>query len=242
MDYKICLIAPFASMKKLADEVILERDPEWHGNVEVALGDSQAGLEQARLAMERGAEVLISRGGTALLIAEQVSVSVVQIQVTALDILRTIKQVGVSLGVIGVAGFRNVIYECETLAELLGISVRVIALENKAETAERIAFAASEGIKVVIGDANSVELARQIGLGGYVIGTGKDAIYKAIKEAELVAEVRRREQERAELLQAIVNSSTDGIVAVDKAARLTFLILQPVIFFKCHRQWLLGAQ
>ena len=222
MDYKICIVAPFANMKKLADEVILERDGEWECNVEVSLGDSQTGLEQARLAVERGAEVLISRGGTALLIAEQIAVPVVQIQVTALDILRTIKQVGLSLGVIGVAGFRNVIYECEMLAELLDIPVRVIALENKAETAERIAFAASEGIKVVIGDANSVELARQIGLSGYVIGTGKDAIYKAIKEAELVAKVRRREQERAELLQAIVNSSTDGIVAVDKAARITF--------------------
>lgn len=222
MDYKLCIISPFSGMKRTVEEVIGERYGEWASSIEVVVGDSKVGVDQALLAIERGAEVIISRGGTAVAISEKIPVPVVQIQVTALDILRAIKKVGVSPGKIGVAGFRNIIYECETLADLLDISVRVIALESEAETADKIAFAANEGIKVVIGDATSVQCARDLGLGGYVIESGKDAIYKAIKEAELVVEVRRGEQERAELMRTIVDSATDGIVAVDKTSRISF--------------------
>jgi PAS domain S-box-containing protein len=222
MDYKICVIAPFVSLMKTVEEVVRESAAELTASIEIVMGDSQDGVAHARRALESGAEVLISRGGTALEISSQVSVPVVQIQVTALDILHSIKQVGVNPDIIGITGFRSVIYECERLANLLDFPVHVITLDNKAEAADKIAFAASRGIKVVIGDVNSVIIARKAGLGGYVIESGKDAVYKAIKEAELVADVRRREQERAELLRTIVNSSTDGIVAIDQTKKITF--------------------
>jgi len=222
MDYKICVIAPFLNLMRTVEEVVTERATELQGSIDVVLGDSQAGVELARQAVEKGAEVIISRGGTALAIASQISVPVVQIQVTALDILHGIKQAGVNPDIIGITGFRSVIYECERLADLLDFPVHVISLDNKAEAADKIAFAAENGIKVVIGDVNSVLLARKAGLGGYVIESGKDAVYKAIKEAELVADVRRREHEQAEILRTIVNSSTDGIVAIDKEKRITF--------------------
>ncbi|MBP1765766.1 MAG: sensor protein [Firmicutes bacterium] len=222
MEYKICVIAPFLNLMRTVEEVVNERATELQGSIDVVLGDSQAGVELARQAVEKGAEVIISRGGTALAIASQISVPVVQIQVTALDILHGIKQAGVNPDIIGITGFRSVIYECERLADLLAIPVHVISLDNKAEAADKIAFAAENGIKVVIGDVNSVLLARKAGLGGYVIESGKDSVYKAIKEAELVADVRRREHEQAEILRTIVNSSTDGIVAIDKEKRITF--------------------
>ncbi|MBP2634728.1 MAG: sigma-54 dependent transcription regulator [Firmicutes bacterium] len=223
MDYKICVIAPFANLARTTEEVLHERVSELAANVQIALGDSHDGVDQARQAVERGAEVLISRGGTALAIAAQVpTVPVVEIQVTAVDVFHAIKQAGVNPDIIGIAGFRSVIYECERLADLLGVAIHVITLDDMAETADKIAFAASKGIKVVIGDANSVIIAREMGLGGYVIESGKDAVYKAIKEAELVATVRRQEQERAELLRTIVDSSTDGIVAIDTANKITF--------------------
>ncbi|WP_371378033.1 sigma 54-interacting transcriptional regulator [Sporomusa aerivorans] len=223
MDYKICVIAPFPNLARTTEAVLQERASELNVNVQIAIGDSRDGVERALQAVERGAEVLISRGGTALAIASQIAtVPVVEIQVTAVDVFHAIKQAGVDPQIIGIAGFRSVIYECERLADLLGVSIHVIPLDNMAETADKIAFAASKGIKVVIGDANSVIIAREMGLGGYVIESGKDAVYKAIKEAELVADVRRREQERAELLRTIVDSSTDGIVAIDTDNRITF--------------------
>ena len=223
MEFKISFIAPFPHLARLAEAVVAERTDEWKSKIYISHGDSQEGVRQAQEAVEAGAaEVIISRGGTALAIADRIAVPVVQIPVTAIDILRAIKQLGVSPDSIGVVGFRNVIYECETLVTLLGLSIQIITLENEAETADKIAQAAIQGIKVVIGDVNAVTCARNMGLSGYTIESGKEAIYKAIKEAELVVEVRRREQERSELLQTIINSTTDGIVAVDKKGLITF--------------------
>jgi transcriptional regulator with PAS, ATPase and Fis domain len=221
MGYKISVIAPFHSLAQTVEEVTRERVLEMEGTIDVLLGDSQAGVDQARKAVKHGAEVLISRGGTAQAIARELAVPVVQIQVTALDLLHALKQAGYDSKRIGICGFRSVIYECERLAELLGIAIHLIEVGTMAETVDKIAFAANQGIKVVIGDANSVLIAKEMGLGGHVIESGKDAVYKAIKEAELVAAVRQREQEGTELLRTIVNSSTDGVVAIDKSERIT---------------------
>ncbi|HWR28520.1 MAG TPA: sigma 54-interacting transcriptional regulator [Negativicutes bacterium] len=242
MGYKISVIASFPGLVQTVEEVTRERASELTGTIDVLLGDSQVGVEQARRAVKRGAEVLISRGGTAQAIAEAVTVPVVQIQVTALDILHALKQAGFGSERIGISGFRSVIYECDRLAELLGIAIHVIEVGTMAETTDKIAFAAQQGIKVVIGDANSVLIAKELGLGAHVIESGKDAVYKALKEAELVAAVRQREQEGTELLRTIVNSSADGIVAIDKAERITVFNSAAAKIFTVNSANVIGRQ
>ncbi|MBP2659663.1 MAG: hypothetical protein H6Q69_2695 [Firmicutes bacterium] len=221
MNYKICIVAPFANLAQTAKEVIRERSSEWEGEIEVVTGDLQDGVEEARNAIDRGAEAIISRGGTALRIEKQIRVPMVQIGVGAIDIFRTLKQVGLDSSAVGIAGYNNVIYECEALAELLGIPICMLTTASEVEASNKIEKAAKSGIEIVFGDHNAVKLAIANGLRGVVIETGKDAIYKAIREAELLIKVRRREQEHAELLRTVVEMSHDGIVAVDHNSKVT---------------------
>lgn len=221
MGARITIIAPFPDLQRTAEKVAKERADEWPDGIDVVLGDLAAGVTAARQAMDRGTEVIVSRGGTARLIADRVETPVVEIQVTAFDILRALSQVGGSSGTVGVVGFRNVVYGCEDIGRHLGMTLREITLENEAEGKEKIAAAFREGIRVMIGDAISVKLAVSFGMEGFLIQSGKEAIYRAIKEAELVARVRRKEQERSELLRTVIDSSTDGIIAVDERSQIT---------------------
>lgn len=226
MDTKIAIITPFAAMRQLAQEVVNERSDEWPEGIQVVVGDLRDGLQQAYKAIAQGAEVIISRGGTASLISSQIELPVVEIQVTAFDILRALKQVSGQTKKVGVAGFRNVIYGCEDFGEIWGIALQEITLENEQGALEKIMAARDQGINVIIGDAISIKLAGQYGLQGILIQSGKDAIYKAIKQAQQISRVRSKEQARSELLRTIINSSTDGILAVDEQSRIT--ILNPV--------------
>lgn len=226
MDKKIAIITPFTAMQQIAQEVVNERSDEWPEGIQVVVGDLGDGLQQAYKAIAQGAEVIISRGGTASLISSQIELPVVEIQVTAFDILRALKQVSGQTKKVGVVGFRNVIYGCEDFGEIWGIALQEITLENEQSALEKIMAAKDQGINVIIGDAISIKLAGQYGLQGILIQSGKDAIYKAIKQAQQISRVRSKEQARSELLRTIINSSTDGILAVDEQSRIT--ILNPI--------------
>ena len=218
---KITVIAPFPGMQAVAQEVVAERLEEWPGGIGIRLGDLGAGLEEAFAAVREGTEVIVSRGGTASLISSQMEVPVVEISVTAFDILRALKQVADYNSPVGVVGFPNVIYGCEDFGDIWGVELREIMLGNESEAQEKLSEAARVGIRAIIGDAISVRLAMRYGMEGILIQSGKEAIYKALRQAQLIADVRRKEQEGVELLRTIINSSTDGIVAVDGKSRIT---------------------
>lgn len=80
---KIVLIAPYRDLLETAREVKKDLDVD----VELELGDMSGGVKVARDWEKRGADVIISRGGTYQLIRDSVSVPVVEIKVSAFDIL-----------------------------------------------------------------------------------------------------------------------------------------------------------
>ncbi len=221
MEARILFVAPFASLAELAEEVVAERFAESSHRIKVVKGDLQECIAIVKQAVEDGVEVIISRGGTADLIKKNVKIPTVHIQVTVMDVLRALRQSTEYPEKIGIAGFENVIYGCEDLATLLGITFVEIALKNEKEAPKKIAAAVENGVDLIVGDAISTKLAARIGVQGALIQSGKEAIYKAINEAALIAHIRREEQEKAELLGTVIDTSAEGIIATDINDRIT---------------------
>jgi PAS domain S-box-containing protein len=221
VEARILFVAPFASLAKLAEEVVAERFADSAHLIKVVKGDLQECIAIVKQAVEDGVEVIVSRGGTATLIKKNVNIPTVHIQVTVMDVLRALRQCAQYPEKIGIAGFENVIYGCEDLATLLGITFVEIALKNEAEAPEKIAVAVQNGVELIVGDAISTKLAARIGVQGALIQSGKEAIYKAINEAELIARIRREEQEKSELLRTVIDTSVEGIIATDINDRIT---------------------
>ncbi len=226
MKAKIWIITPFVSMQHIAEQVVAERTLEL-ANCDIVVSTShcdvtgfQNSLRELDKARVWGAEVIVSRGGTAVYIAEHTDIPVVEIEVTALDILRAFNQAGRDASKIGIAGFRNIVYECESLYDFLGTHLRQVTILDDCDD-EGLKQAVDEGIKVLVGDALAMRFAKSIGMSCFLIESGKASIYKAIREAESVVKVRRREQARTETLRTIIDSTTDGIIAIDDTARIT---------------------
>lgn len=223
MDARVLFVAPFRELAERAALVARERfaaEAEW---IRVADGDLTGAVDVARRAAADGVDVVVSRGGTADLIARSVDVPVVHIQVTAMDILHALMENGAYPDKVGIVGFENMLYDCEMLEKLLRIELRAIVIEGERDAAEKIAAAARSGVKLIVGDAVSTKLARRYGLQGEFIRSGKAAIQRALGEALRIARIRRAEQEKAALLRQVVHASAEGIVAVDGADRVTLL-------------------
>ncbi|MBE0603370.1 MAG: PrpR N-terminal domain-containing protein, partial [Deltaproteobacteria bacterium] len=192
-DARVAIIAPYADLKAESVAAVEELGID----VIVEEGDLAEGVRAARRAVESGAEVIISRGGTALRIARELNVPVVEIQVSPYDILRCLYQLREYRGLIGITGFRNVVYGCEILGDLLGMRIRHYIVESEEDALGKITDAARSGVGMIIGDAVSVKLASRLGIEGMLVASGKEAVAKAIEEAQKVAEVRVRERERS---------------------------------------------
>ena len=221
MDARILLVAPFQDLYEVAEKVVLEQFGDVHDCIKVIQGNLQECMESVKQEIEAGAEVIISRGGTATLIEQNVDVPVLPIEVGVIDILRAMMTNGKYPDKVGIAGFENVIYGCEEMESLLGIHFCEIYLHDEAEAKTKIKEALTHGIELIVGDAISVKLAGELGVPGIMIHSGREAVYKVIREAQIIGNIRRQEKEKSVLVRTMIDQSAEAIIATDTDNRIT---------------------
>jgi len=215
---KIVLIAPYMKLLEIAKEV----KKDLNLDVIVELGDLSEGVKVAEEWEKKGAGVIISRGGTYQMIKEAVSIPVVEIKVSPYDILRQFRGLIGFKGMVGVAGYKNVIYGCEVIGEVLGLSLTKVIIEKEEEAPHQVAAAAAEkDVDLFIGDTIGARSAARLGLKSRLITSGKESVANAMNEAVRLTEALKAERAKAEQIRVIVDFVHDGIVAVDKDGRIS---------------------
>ncbi|AYO31085.1 PAS domain S-box protein [Biomaibacter acetigenes] len=213
----ILLIAPYEELEKTAKEVVME-----HGlQVDVIQGNLSDGSNIAKRAEEKGVEVIISRGGTYQSIKNVVNIPVIEIQVSAFDILRALKDLLDYRGPIGIVGYENVVFGIDTLIDVLGLDLIRVIFKNEEEAPRQVYEVASKGVREFVGDTIGIKTVKSMGFRGRLIESGKEAVLSAIYEARRVLEIRREERARAERFKVIMDFIHDGIIAVDEKGYIT---------------------
>ncbi|MGB9859280.1 MAG: sigma 54-interacting transcriptional regulator [Moorellaceae bacterium] len=219
MPGRLALIAPYADLARLAQEVCRELAMEAY----ITVGDLAEGVRIARELAAQGVEVFISRGGTATAIAWQLDAPVVEIAVSAYDLVRALAEARKYGSRIGVVGFRNIIYGSKSLEEILGVHIQEIEVKTEEEAPAAITKARQAGLEVIVGDAVSVRWGKEWGLAAILVTSGKEAIGLALREAQELAEVRRKERARAEQFKVILDFTYEGIIATDQEGRVSLV-------------------
>lgn len=219
---EIAFIAPFPGLAATA-RPLLEGLPFPVALVE---GDLEEGLARGREFIAGGAQVFISRGGTAQRL-KTLDLPVVEIKVTAYDLLSTLGPLMAEKRKIGIIGFYNVIAGANRLSELLRYKLAVFALRHEDEVAGSIAAAKAQGVEVVLGDRVVNNLARAAGLPSVLIESGPEAVLDALSEAcERLALIKaeaaknRSHLEVLSLYKTVFEAVEDLIITVDKSGRV----------------------
>lgn len=216
----IVIIAPFKNLYLLCKEIIEKHSLD---NVDVFEGDLMEGVKLAEKAVDKGAKIIISRGGTFSLIKDYVNIPVVEISITSFDLLRGFKQIKAYKGKIGVVGYGNIIYGSDLVAELLDLDIIKIEIDRD-EDAERIFKSyLDKGINLFIGDTVAKRLSDKFNRKSYVIESGADSIISAIKDAKRVLILSKIERERAEQFKTIVDFVHDGIISIDENEKIVIM-------------------
>lgn len=217
---EIAIVAPIKAMPELAQQVI---DNYGYSGVEVFRGNMSEGLESARQAIKEGAEVIISRGGTYEMIKAHTNLPVVEVKVTAFDLIESFKEAkqADSSGLIGVIGYPNVIMGADVIAEVMGLKTELFEITSTSDIAAEVDRQIGLGIRVFVGDGNVESAVSKYNGTTILVKSGSQAIRNAIQEAEGILYAARQEKEKAQQFATIIDFVHDGIIAINNQGLVT---------------------
>ncbi|SDK14003.1 sigma-54-dependent Fis family transcriptional regulator [Sediminibacillus albus] len=211
---KALLIAPYPG---LAETVKQLRQQENELYINIGIGNLEEGVKLARQAEKDGYDLIISRGGTATLIQEEVSLPVVHIDVTGYDMLRVFTLVrGMETGV-ALVGFPNISQGAATICNILEFDVKMITIQSSEEVKGHLEALKETGYTLVMGDVVTVQAAEQVGLRGILITSGKEAVLTAFEEAKRIYSLFNKIKKQTAHIIGAFQSLPLPVVILDKA-------------------------
>lgn len=206
------------------------------------------GLEREKLlkmASPDETEVVVSRWGFEYSrLSEMSRVPLVEIPLTAFDIIDCIYRALQYTEHVGIIHSRYVIDQCISLGTYLGLR-NLVSFEinhlNFKQIEEGLLYLKKNGVEVVIGGITAINIADSFGLKGILIRAGRESIAQAINEAVRLIPARKMERERAERWETILRSSHDGIIAVDNSGMITLFNLKAEKIFSCQSNQVYGS-
>ena len=214
MKNRILLVAPYSTLHHLSEKLVTKLAKP----IDVITGNLKTIPAIMEEIAKRKPEVVISRGGTYQTISRLCTAPVVELKISAYDILRACEGIHRTKGPIGFLGFVNVVYGMETIERILNRKIHSINLgpETSPESVRRhVRKLAEKGVRYFVGDAISHNTAREMGYEGGMVETDEKTISLAIDEAMHLLEVKLKERMVAERYKVIVDSTDGGIVSSD---------------------------
>ncbi|MBU5484763.1 sigma 54-interacting transcriptional regulator [Clostridium sp. MSJ-11] len=216
----IVVVAPFKDLYDLSNKIIKEKG---YQNIEVVLGNLSQGVVEAKKIVEKGASLIISRGGTYTMIKNVVNIPVVEIKMTSFDILRGFKNIISYKGTIGVVGYKNIIHDCEIIQDILGLDMVKIEIEREEDAEENIRYYVEKGVKVFVGDTVASKVSKKLNCVNYMITSGEEAVLNAMQEARRILQMSKIEKEKAQRFKTIMDFVHDGIISIDDNGKISII-------------------
>ena len=217
----ILLIAPHRQIINAASE-LLKSDA--YTDVEVVQGLLDDSPAIARKWANEGIDAIISRGGTAkILESSDLNIPVVEIPVSPYELINSIhsaKQFGRNILILG---FESIIAGAEALGPMLGLNIRTRLIKNAHDGKLILEETLRGGIQVdvLLGGTAAELLAKEYEIPTVPLITSALTIESSIKEARRLIAAMRREKEKTEQMQAILNNISEGIIAIDQQEHVT---------------------
>ena len=215
----IMIIAPHAKVFKIAEQAVQDNE-----KVQVDYALLEDAIPIALAAESKGAQVIISRGGTTRLLERSaLTIPVVDIAVSTFNILSALHRMQHLNRKITVMGSVRIIRGVEKLGRILNVDLEVHEIYNRAEAQEyvRSHMQSENPIEVLIGGAVAESLAYEYNLPTVFLETSREDIETSLEEAYKLLEVRRIEAQKTEQFKAILDNINHGVIAVDKAGVIT---------------------
>jgi DNA-binding protein Fis len=219
MTIKVLAIAPYEGLREILLEEAASRP---NISMDVYLGDLSEGVAVATALEHAGYDIILSRGGTALMIQKAIQLPVIDVSPSASDLLRCIRMAENIPGRFAVVGFYSIAPTAEQLFTLINRKIRTVVLEDPKDAELAVRQLIKEGYTLLIGDAAAVAAAEKLRINSILVASGKESAREAFDKAIAIHQFVHTLQKRNMLYRMILEHSKLSVVVYDQNKKLLF--------------------
>ena len=185
MDHRIRVlgIAPYEGMKALMAS-LGEEYPQM--DLTLFVGDREQGLEIAKSNFHGNYDAVISRGGTASMLRKDLSLPVIEIELSMYDILCALKLTDGLDGKIAIISAANIADSAQMLCKLMNYDMDVYTYVSPDTVEPTLRRLQAEHYQAVLCDMVANTTAKRLGLNSFLITSSIESIRKAFDQAVLL--------------------------------------------------------
>ncbi|MDO5376799.1 MAG: PrpR N-terminal domain-containing protein [Clostridia bacterium] len=198
---RLLAIMPNEGLAKVLSDVCKTRNDL---SVTIKIGNLSAGLALCKAVDSSTYDLILSRGGTARLLAQHMSKPVVEIRATIYDLLRVIRLVGSHGSGVALVGYPNMTSCINEIADMLRTTIKVVTITSEEMVHDTILKLRQDGYTVVIGDTIAVSEAKSQQMNGILIPSGIESITAALDEAVSMFSTLEKKTQQAKLLKHVL--------------------------------------
>ena len=203
-------IAPY---EELANSLTIVGEQFENISIDVFTGDLEEGQEIAQSLFHQNYDAIISRGGTANLIQQSVSIPVIDVSISVYDILGAIKLANNYTEDFVIIGYPSITETAYLLCNILQYNIRIITISETSNTESILETLKSEGCKMILCDAVTNKLAIKKSIDTILITSGIKSIKHAINQAiSIVKDYRFFREQNSILTEYFSKQSTQAII------------------------------
>ncbi|KAA8755390.1 sigma-54-dependent transcriptional regulator [Paenibacillus sp. UASWS1643] len=219
MRTRVHFIAPYESMIPIIQECI-PRFPQLA--IQTDVGDLANGVELATQAEKNGAEIIISRGGTAQLIKKAVTIPVIDVQLSGYDMIRSLTLASQFNGQTAIVGFSNITSGAQSIIDLMDLPLKVYTIHSSEDVARLLLELKASGYRQIVGDVITVNTAKTYGLEGLLIQSGQESILRAMEDAQLVYRYLSKNHAISVILNDLVTREHPNLLILNERNEVVF--------------------
>ncbi|MDO4314335.1 MAG: PrpR N-terminal domain-containing protein [Oscillospiraceae bacterium] len=181
-------IAPYEGMKTFMSS-LAEEYPQI--DLTLFVGDREQGLEIARSNFHGNYDVVISRGGTANMLRRNLSLPVVEIEISMYDILCTIKLADGLSGRIAIVCAANMAGSAQALCSLMDYDLDIFTYDTHDTVEPTLLQLQKDNYQAILCDMVANTIAKRLGMNSFLITSSIGSIRKAFDQALLLCGSQR---------------------------------------------------
>lgn len=215
----ILAIAPYPAMADLFSRVAKDYPSV---DLTIETGDRELGLRAVQSVFEANYDVIISRGGTARVLEEEIATPIVEVEVSALDVMRQIKKAGVGEGRIAAVGFESTLKNVQRASDVLPQQLDIYVLEFDDEAPLVMDTVAEGDYALVLCDNVSYLEAQRRGLPARLLLSSEQSVRNAFDQAIFHCRYWAMSRERSDLLWDMARGQSGRLVIYHRSGTLIF--------------------
>ncbi|MBU2647495.1 sigma 54-interacting transcriptional regulator [bacterium] len=210
----------FSSTDSLIDQV-KAISADQNIDLEVSTNTMDQAIPDAKRMEAAGVEVLLSGTTTDIFLRENVKIPVIDFRLEALDVVENAIQASKKAKKIVIPILKKSIGDISLLGNLLGVEIGQFIYENAEGVRNILNEAKEHGYEMVIGGGYVTRYAREIGLSTIDYHRTEQSIRESIESAITIVRSSREAREKSHRYRVILDSASDGVIAVNEQGRIT---------------------